>query len=273
MAYTLEFTDTSKTPITVVPLATDNTSTDLTFVGRGVPNYGESQQTNFLHLLENFASANEPAHPVIGMIWYDPSEEQLKVCLDFESGTGAPIWTTISEMAITAGLVEPTLKKTGMLWYDFNVQKLKVWNGSKWVIVGADATTLSSTAPSQPVIGQLWYDLSTSLFKVWDGSQWREITSSDTSISTTQPLNPVIGSLWFDLTDKALKIYTGLATGWRLSARSAAIVANAEPTAMQDGELWYDTANSQIKAWYNNQWNATSQAMDEGIKWLGLLAM
>lgn len=185
MTYNLQFTDTAKTAIAVAPLTTDTTSTDLTFVGRGVANYGESQQTNFLRLLENFSSVNEPANPIIGQIWYDPSVEQLKVCIN---NTAVPVvWSTIAEMSIIASLAEPTNKKIGMVWYDFTIQKLKVWNGTVWVIIGADATTVSATAPSGPVIGQLWFNLADNILYVWNGTQW---------LATSSGSNPIQDESW-----------------------------------------------------------------------------
>ena len=48
--------------------------------GRNTTAYGSAIAENFLHLLENFASATEPSIPAEGQLWYDPIRvEQLKV--------------------------------------------------------------------------------------------------------------------------------------------------------------------------------------------------
>ena len=60
MPYTVNFTDKeNKTPITVFD-NTSSTDTSLTFPGRNVTGYGQIIAENFLALLENFASADEP---------------------------------------------------------------------------------------------------------------------------------------------------------------------------------------------------------------------
>lgn len=79
MSYTLNHADVPRSgSVTVPPLSTNN-DTSLTFVGRGTPNFGQVHQTNFLHLLENFASATPPANPVEGQVWYNTSYSALMV--------------------------------------------------------------------------------------------------------------------------------------------------------------------------------------------------
>lgn len=64
----------------------NSTSTSLTLTGKGVENYGEIQQENFIRLLENFASNTAPPNATIGQLWYDTSAgvNALKV---FSGGT------------------------------------------------------------------------------------------------------------------------------------------------------------------------------------------
>jgi hypothetical protein len=57
----------------------NSTSTSLTLTGKGVENYGEIQQENFIRLLENFASSAAPANATIGQLWYDTANSALKV--------------------------------------------------------------------------------------------------------------------------------------------------------------------------------------------------
>ena len=79
MPYIVNFTDSeNKTPITVF----DNTSsqdTSLTFPGRNVTGYGQIIAENFLNLLENFASANQPINPTEGQLWYDTTNGVLQL--------------------------------------------------------------------------------------------------------------------------------------------------------------------------------------------------
>jgi hypothetical protein len=85
-----------KERIVLSPKTLDSSSTSLTLTGKGISNYGEIQQENFIRLLENFASANPPANPTIGQLWYEytSGSKILKVW----NGTS---WTGL-------GLVGPT---------------------------------------------------------------------------------------------------------------------------------------------------------------------
>lgn len=60
----------------------DSSSTSLTLTGRGVSNYGEIQQENFIRLMENFASEFPPPNPTIGQIWFNAIECILYMRVD-----------------------------------------------------------------------------------------------------------------------------------------------------------------------------------------------
>ena len=60
-----------KEPIILPQKLLDSTSTSITLTGRGVNNYGEIQQENFIRLLENFASKTSPLNPTVGQLWFD----------------------------------------------------------------------------------------------------------------------------------------------------------------------------------------------------------
>ena len=77
MAYYVNKTD--GTAILVLDGTKDTNSTSLTLFGRLVQTYGENLNENFLWLLENFALASAPDHPVTGQLWYDTSIDNLKI--------------------------------------------------------------------------------------------------------------------------------------------------------------------------------------------------
>ena len=56
----------------------ETNSTDLRFVGKNYAGYGEVQNENFLHLLENFANTTPPPKVINGQIWYDTANKKLK---------------------------------------------------------------------------------------------------------------------------------------------------------------------------------------------------
>ena len=104
----------------------DNT-TDLKFVGRNYTGYGEVQNENFLHLLENFANTIPPSKPILGQIWFDSVNKKLK----FYDGTKFKV-ASGAEIASTP----PPGLTAGDLWFDTNTNQLSAWNGSSFVLIG-----------------------------------------------------------------------------------------------------------------------------------------
>lgn len=79
MAYTIVKSD--GTVLTTIADGTINTtSTSLALPGRNYAGYGQSQDTNFVHTLENFADTSPPANPLRGQLWYNTNNSTLYVC-------------------------------------------------------------------------------------------------------------------------------------------------------------------------------------------------
>jgi microcystin-dependent protein len=134
MPYKVNFTDQDKPAIEVF----DNTSskdTSLTFPGRNVVGYGQIIAENFLHILENFASANQPINPVEGQLWYDTDSGVLQL---WDSTN----WKAASN--IQKGASEPSVEesKVGELWVDTTNQQLRIFTGTRWILVGPQESAL-----------------------------------------------------------------------------------------------------------------------------------
>jgi hypothetical protein len=71
-----------KSTITIQTKNVNNEASSLALVGTGVKNYGPIEQQNIIRLLENFASANQPANPTIGQLWFNPVDGVLYLCVD-----------------------------------------------------------------------------------------------------------------------------------------------------------------------------------------------
>jgi len=76
MAYTVDYSDSTKTAITVND-GTVNTTTDIGLVGKNYFGYGETIAENFLHLLKNFANGTAPSNPTEGQLWLNNSSGVL----------------------------------------------------------------------------------------------------------------------------------------------------------------------------------------------------
>lgn len=112
---------------------TVDTSSSITVVGRNYAGYGEFLGENFVKMLENFANTSEPGNPLEGQLWYDTSNNVLKVRNSTEFKTLGSL--KVNATAPTTSLVE------GDLWFDSSANKqLHVYNGTSFVLVGPELT-------------------------------------------------------------------------------------------------------------------------------------
>ena len=116
---------------TTVADGTIDSSTDLRFVGKNYAGYGEVQNENFLHLMENFANTSAPPKVVPGQIWYDSGNKKLK----FYDGTKFKV-ANGAEVSVT----QPAGLATGEFWWDSNAKQLYAWSGTQYVLVGPAAS-------------------------------------------------------------------------------------------------------------------------------------
>lgn len=131
MSYSIQFTDNlNKGSIEVEDNAL-NQQTSLAFPGRNYTGYAPVIGKNFLQLLENFASPNEPPRPVEGQIWYDTSSGNNDV--KFYDGTN---WQPIGGLFKENNRPDVSTARSGDLWVDKQNQQLFLNSGSGWVLVG-----------------------------------------------------------------------------------------------------------------------------------------
>ena len=136
MSYSIFFSDRlNKGEITVEDSAI-NRDTSLGLVGRSVADYGIPLNTNFLHLLENFANATPPANPVEGQLWYDTREgvDQLKLY----DGTG---WVAAGGLKKSTTEPDSTNSVNGDLWVNTSTSQLYLYSGGSWILVGPQTTS------------------------------------------------------------------------------------------------------------------------------------
>ena len=97
MAYTIVKTD--GTVLTTIPDGTLNAnSTSLGLPGRNYAGYGQYLDTNFVHMLENFADGNVPQNPIRGQLWFDTNSNTVKVC-PADGTTNASAWLSLTSTA------------------------------------------------------------------------------------------------------------------------------------------------------------------------------
>ena len=139
MAYTINLTD--GTVFATVNDGTVNTASSMTLVGKNYAGYGEFLDENFIHLLENGSNTSAPVAPLTGQLWWDKTNNLLKVY-------NGSIFKTIS--AATASATQPSSNVTGDLWYDTTNQQVKVYTGASFIVVGPAFTSTEGTAGAIP---------------------------------------------------------------------------------------------------------------------------
>ena len=135
MAYTINKTD--GTIFAVVADGTINTDSSQIIVGKNYAGYGEFLGENFVHLLENAANTTAPGTPLQGQLWYDQTNNVIKVY----NGT---LFKSIS--GATSSSTAPTSNVAGDLWFDTTNDQLKVYSGSAFVTIGPAFTSGEGTS-------------------------------------------------------------------------------------------------------------------------------
>jgi hypothetical protein len=135
MSYILTKTD-GTTIATVADGQIDTASTSITLVGKNFSGFGQYINENFVQILENFASAgSSPASPLIGQLWYDTTENRIKVY----SGTQ---WRSVGSTALSAA--RPLDVGTGDFWYNTSDNQLYFFTGLADVLIGPAYSTAQS---------------------------------------------------------------------------------------------------------------------------------
>lgn len=96
MAYTIIRSDGNV--LTTIQDGTINTtSTPLGLPGRNYAGYGQTLDTNFVRLLENFANDSVPPNPIKGQLWFDTSTSPPRMRICPADGTlTASSWVTLN---------------------------------------------------------------------------------------------------------------------------------------------------------------------------------
>ena len=126
MAYQINKTD-GTIVATVADGQVDSLSTDITLIGKNYSGFGEALNENFVKLLENFSGTVAPEHPIKGQIWFDTSENKLKVYNGFEF---------IPVSSATISNTQPSTLAIGDLWFDDVAGQLYFYDGTTPILLG-----------------------------------------------------------------------------------------------------------------------------------------
>jgi hypothetical protein len=183
-------------------------SSDITLIGRNYKGFGELINENFVKMLENFASSSAPANPLRGQLWYDTSENRLKVYNGTEFSTNG----------IIVSATQPNLS-SGDIWIDSLNNQMKFFDGSDLVLVGpifTESQGVSGFVTESKLDTQnqnrtiLKFFVGNTLIGVWSAAEFTPVTSQLISelVSGSNPTGAIFKG--FNLVDESYK-YRGIA--------------------------------------------------------------
>jgi hypothetical protein len=129
--------------LTSVADGTIDTTTDLRLVGKNYAGYGEVQNENFVHLLENFANTTAPPKAITGQIWFDTQLKKLKFYdgAKFKTAGGAE-----------ASASAPSGLSIGDFWWDTAAKQLYTYTGNDFTLIGPIASPDLGTSIISPAV-------------------------------------------------------------------------------------------------------------------------
>lgn len=220
-------------PLVVLEDGTIDTSTSIGLVGRNYVGYGETQNENFVWMLENFANEFPPSRPLKGQTWFDTSINVLQV---YDGSK----WTIVGSAVLSDD--PPEGPSNGSLWLKTPYNALYIYADNMWKFIGPETaegfgitravstTILDSDNNNRPVIKLMVND---GVYGIISGTAF-----------TINPNNPIIG-------------FSNLLTGLNISTSAVVkgnLVGNSETTTrlltarLINGTLFDGTQNISLTA-------------------------
>jgi len=162
---------------------TIDTTTDLRLVGKNYAGYGELQNENFVHLLENFANTTAPPKAISGQVWYDSGNKKLRFYdgTRFRSASGAEVGNTA-----------PVGLQSGDFWFDTSSGQLYTWSGIEFVLIGPESPPDLGASGAVTEVVKDTFNNNRSIVKLQSAGVVIGIISKD-EFTLNSVLNPITG--------------------------------------------------------------------------------
>jgi hypothetical protein len=157
MTYKINKTDGSLL-VEVIDNEINTSAADIALIGKNVTGFGEYINENFIKLLENFAATSEPNNPIAGQLWFDTSENRLKVYdgNGFRIGSG-PIVSGSQPLSLIQGDFWINSEENQLYFYDGTDLQLAgpIYKDSQG-ISGFEVANVIDTSGNVKTIVKLW---------------------------------------------------------------------------------------------------------------------
>jgi hypothetical protein len=161
MSYTIQQTD--GTPLIVLADGVVNSDKlSISLIGKNVSNFGDAQNENFVHMLENFARSTQPTGDLLkGQIWYNSSSGVSRP-LVFDGVNWRPLAVLLSHNTTTNDVIngagaDLAASRPGDLWFDSGKKQLHVVtaggesNATETILIGPEIVDGFDTSKFQSV--------------------------------------------------------------------------------------------------------------------------
>jgi hypothetical protein len=152
MAYTIVKSD--GTVLTTIADGTINTtSTSLGLPGRNYAGYGQTLDTNFVHMMENFADTTPPSNPLRGQLWFDTNANTLYVC-PADGTSNANAWLALTSTASGGTTTFGAVTVTGNLQAN-NITATNTITGASGVFTNISVSANANIATGNITTGNI----------------------------------------------------------------------------------------------------------------------
>ena len=180
MSYKLNKTDGTLL-VDLIDGFVDTDTTNLTLIGRNYSGFGEFLNENFIKLLENFSNSAAPTSPLKGQLWYDSTEQRLKIYNgnDFVVA-GSPFVQADNPQMVA-----------GDLWINNLTKQLYFFDGSNLTLAGPIYTDQQGTSGFKPVSILDSTNRTRVILQLWLGGQIAAVISNLTFVPSPDDASKV----------------------------------------------------------------------------------
>ena len=203
MSYTITKTDGS-TLGTILDGTINTSFTSLTLIGRNYANYGQLIANDLVKLVENFAYSSSPSNALAGQLWWNTSDQRLRVY------TGSAFKVISSATVATSA---PSGAVAGDLWFDSANNQLYIYDGANWILVG----------PQRNNSGAIWEQITDTLSVTHDVLSIKLDNARTSIVSLDSEFTPASSIPGYTTIKTGINANTqvGSATFWGLANNSS----------------------------------------------------